>query len=249
MHPQHPHPRNEGTVAMIEERQGGVHEEDTTAGEVLAPLEYSNVQCEPEQRLRPDMRPPTRGRGYEERPGTELGAGLFRAGAGAGAAPARRKVVHVDHHHVHHHHHFHGAQNVDGLPSDASELRRHELSAEHQAEQRLEPRSVAPNTARPSRGHRQAAARRAARSRQVDFESSLTSELGRLQTSTFSTFGGAPVDLASKASCFMATSVLERERKTPPELQLQEYFELMSSLPMETRLKLSPYSVQLSKTK
>eukprot|EP00913_Durusdinium_trenchii_P028075 g26322.t1 len=192
--------------------------------------------------LPPDMRPPTRGRGYEERPGTELGAGLFRAGAGAGAAPARRKVVHVDHHHVHHHHHFHGAQNVDGLPSDASELRRHELSAEHQAEQRLEPRSVAPNTARPSRGHRQAAARRAARSRQVDFESSLTSELGRLQTSTFSTFGGAPVDLASKASCFMATSVLERERKTPPELQLQEYFELMSSLPMETRLKLSPYS-------
>ena len=36
---------------------------------------------------------PPAGAGYEERPGTELGAGLFRAGAGAGAAPARRKVV------------------------------------------------------------------------------------------------------------------------------------------------------------
>mmetsp|Transcript_53724 Transcript_53724/g.109233 ORF Transcript_53724/g.109233 Transcript_53724/m.109233 type:complete len:222 (+) Transcript_53724:80-745(+) len=211
-----------------------VAEENTISSEEV---EYLDVHYEPEEKRCP-VRPPTRGRGHEERPSTE-------AMCRPGRQVTGRRVVHVDHHHVHHHHHYHGAYNLDRVSSPDADLQRHELKAEAEAEWTLEEK-IRPKRPGPVAPRRPRAPGRS----QQELENSLASELCRLQTSTFSTFGG--MDFGSKASCLMGTSMplaTPAEKKPPAELQLQEYFQLMSCLPMQTRLKLSPYTVQLSRPK
>eukprot|EP00438_Fugacium_kawagutii_P034479 Skav223193 [mRNA] locus=scaffold1825:80298:94620:- [translate_table: standard] len=166
--------------------------------------------------------------------------GIFRFKTRAQTPVAK---VHVDHHHVHHHHHFHGAYNLDRCLADQRRFLWHLIIAWRRAKRRARwKRSEAPRDAR-----RLAGGNACLQVPEAELENSLASELCRLQTSTFSTFGG-PVSVV-ETSCLMGTSVpltTPAEKKPAAELQLQEYFDLMSCLPMQTRLKLSPYTVQLS---
>eukprot|EP00439_Symbiodinium_sp_Y106_P060853 s1666_g9.t1 len=202
----------------------------------------------------PTARPVTRGRGHrgptEEKP---------------------RRVVFVDHHHVHHHHHFHAPTDWDGAPGDLppeSLQRCQEQKAEQDVERCMGQTGPAPAAPPPLPKQGRPRPRRNAPGRwepvggaSIDLlEESLAGSLPGLQ-STFSTFGARggtaeaglpsaeaswlasvsnPLPATNSAAQTLARS--ECRRKQPPELQLQQYFEVMSCLPLETRLKLSPYA-------
>ncbi|CAE7183050.1 unnamed protein product [Symbiodinium pilosum] len=200
---------------------------------------------------RPTARPVTRGRGHRQGPAEEKA----------------RRVVFVDHHHVHHHHHFHAPTDWDGAPGDLppeSLQRCQEQKAEQDVERCMEqtgPSASAapqpPKQGRPRRRRNAPGRCEPVEGASIDLlEQSLALNLPSLQ-STFSTFGAqggpsADVALASAEASWLAgvsnplpaTNSVAQKRQ-PPELQLQQYFEVMSCLPMETRLKLSPYAVKL----
>mmetsp|Transcript_6712 Transcript_6712/g.15564 ORF Transcript_6712/g.15564 Transcript_6712/m.15564 type:complete len:222 (+) Transcript_6712:99-764(+) len=201
-----------------------------------------------EQRLtgspeRPAARPVTRGRGLYQKPVEEK----------------QRRVVFLDHHHVHHHHHFHSPADWDGAPGDLppDALQRcHEQKVEKDVERCIEQTGTGTPPPAPEKTRRSRAPRKNAAVRQEVGAGSadiLEASIG-LHTSTFSHRGRGDTGnvlesaeaswLASVSNPLPAVDGVE-PKKQVPELQLQQYFEVMSVLPMQTRLKLSPYAVQL----
>lgn len=162
-----------------------------------------------------------------------------RVGAGG------RNVVYVDHHHVHHHHHFHGTNDWgsgDDIPPETVCKwldRKAEIDVEHIHTVKLDSEVVARH--KPST---HSSIRRRKRAQhceggdaflpEIDFSAEL---LVCRDIGTSMTFNGV-----TSATCVAGNGNTSQQEKLP----MQEYFALVSQLPMKTRLQFSPYSVPRS---
>mmetsp|Transcript_4362 Transcript_4362/g.7715 ORF Transcript_4362/g.7715 Transcript_4362/m.7715 type:complete len:426 (+) Transcript_4362:112-1389(+) len=202
--------------------------------------------------------------------------GESRGGDGTQTQKKGRRIVYVDHHHVHHHHHFHQPgdwpyASPGELPPEAMR-RRQEKKTQADVEQKAGPleNSAAPpeqvkvarlpaTRALPGRVRRHARQRNAGKQKgnsvAIDgsFGNSLLADLPGPNV-----FGETSKFAEDKSSRFKASfvndvslqlsgSVAAEQKATGKDnLPLQQYFQLMARLPLENRLKLSPYGVPLS---
>jgi len=187
---------------------------------------------------------------------------------GDGAPKKQRKIVYVDHHHVHHHHHFH--QPGDWTHASPGELppeymqKKQEKKAQADVEQwagplenSAQPQAKAaralPPRALPGRVRSHGRQRRGKSKGSRGIDASLpgfshhaehVGESSRFAQDASSRFKASFVNDVSLQLPENGSVVHKATSKD--DLPLQQYFQLMARLPMENRLKLSPYGVSLS---